>query len=202
MSSHTEWSYEGTFLSVSRVANYSPDAPTLDANQYMHWSVASSPLLNCHKSATYVSAGGAAPAAPAGGAGGELAGAEEYLAKHRVNERLQDAVNTVLATMPPNALEALSQALAASSSSASPPAKAAKAAAAAPAAAPAAAGGSEEEIKAQGDLVRTMKEANKATPGTHSKEELDAAVAKLKELKGGGAAAAPKSKEDKKKEKA
>ena len=30
--------------------------------------------------------------------------------------------------------------------------------------------------------VRTMKEANKAAAGTHSKEELDAAVAKLKVL--------------------
>ena len=30
--------------------------------------------------------------------------------------------------------------------------------------------------------VRTMKEANKAAAGTHSKEELDGAVAKLKVL--------------------
>ena len=33
----------------------------------------------------------------------------------------------------------------------------------------------EQKIKAQGDVVRAMKEANKAAAGTHSKEEIDAA---------------------------
>ena len=35
----------------------------------------------------------------------------------------------------------------------------------------------------QGEVVRKIKEAIKADPASHTKEELDAAVAKLKELK-------------------
>eukprot|EP00283_Hemiselmis_rufescens_P006593 CAMPEP_0173430962 /NCGR_PEP_ID=MMETSP1357-20121228/9236_1 /TAXON_ID=77926 /ORGANISM="Hemiselmis rufescens, Strain PCC563" /LENGTH=184 /DNA_ID=CAMNT_0014395377 /DNA_START=102 /DNA_END=652 /DNA_ORIENTATION=+ len=184
MTSHTAWSFEGNYLSVSRVAAYHTDAPPLHPLGYMDWSVSESPLMTCHKTAYYAAAGDPAPAPAAAGGGGaakvgELASAEEYLAKHQVHEKLQDAVNSVLATMPNNALQALSQAL----SSGAPAAKGGAPAAAA--AAPAAAGGSEEEIKAQGDLVRKMKEANKAAANTHSKEELDAAITKLKELKGG-----------------
>jgi hypothetical protein len=35
----------------------------------------------------------------------------------------------------------------------------------------------------QGEIVRIIKEEMKADPASHTKEELDAAVAKLKELK-------------------
>ncbi|KAJ1467367.1 hypothetical protein T484DRAFT_1859025 [Baffinella frigidus] len=41
----------------------------------------------------------------------------------------------------------------------------------------------EAQIQAQGELVRTMKEANKAAPGAHSKEEITAAVGTLLALK-------------------
>ena len=41
----------------------------------------------------------------------------------------------------------------------------------------------EAAVKQQGEKVRSMKEANKANPGSHSKEELDAEVVKLMELK-------------------
>lgn len=115
---------------------------------------------------------------------------QDYLAKHMVHEKLQAAVNSVLTTMPDNALTALASAL--GGKAAPIPKKPA-----APAAAPAAPAATEAEISAQGDLVRNMKEANKATPGTYSKEDLDAAVAKLKALKGGGGGA-PEAKKDNK----
>ena len=38
-------------------------------------------------------------------------------------------------------------------------------------------------MKVAGEAVRLMKEASKAAPGTHSKEDLDAAVQKLLALK-------------------
>ena len=58
----------------------------------------------------------------------------------------------------------------------------------------------EEKVKEAGETVRIMKEANKANPGAHSKEELDAALQKLLSLKKQLPAAPAAPKEDKKKE--
>ena len=201
MASYTAWTYQGTYLNVSRVHKFSTEAPSLGGSDgHVLWSAG-----NTHKSAEYVGAGGATPSS-SGGEGETLDGAQSYLDKHKVHEKLQEAVNQVLGTMPDNALAALASAIAGGKAAAA--AAGGKAASpgkgAAAHAAPAAPAGSEEEIKAQGDIVRAMKEANKATPGTHSKEELDAAVAKLKALKGAGGGAAAgggdgkKDKKDKK----
>ena len=56
-----------------------------------------------------------------------------------------------------------------------------------------------DQVKDAGEKVRLMKEANKATPGTHSKEELDAAVKALLELKKKLPAEEKAPKEEKKK---
>lgn len=45
---------------------------------------------------------------------------------------------------------------------------------------------------AQGDKVRAMKEANKSAAGTHSQEDLDAAVARLKEVSCGACRRRPR----------
>jgi hypothetical protein len=109
---------------------------------------------------------------------------------------VEAAVNQVLTSMPSNAIEALADALKTIKLESAPAAEAA-------AAAPVNQAALEAEIKTQGDLVRTMKEANKAAAGTHSQEEVDAAVAKLKELKDklpkGGGGDDKKDKKDKKK---
>ena len=80
-------------------------------------------------------------------------------------------MNQVLTSMPSNAIEALADALKTIKLESAPAAEAA-------AAAPVNQAALEAEIKTQGDLVRTMKEANKAAADTHSQEEVDAAVAK------------------------
>lgn len=181
MTSQTVWSYKGTYLNVSKVHNFSTDAPKLSGGDgHVMWSSS-----NTYKSAEYVGVG-VTPSSSGGGQESTLDGAQSYLDKHKVHEKLQEAVNQVLGTMPENALAALASAIGGGKKPAAGDKSASPGKGPAAPADPAPAGGSEEEIKAQGDLVRAMKEANKAAPGTHSKEELDAAVAKLKALKGGG----------------
>ncbi len=147
------------------------------------------------KGSAYVSGGDAGSTGGAGATEGQsLQVAEEYLKKHNVQVTIQDAVNKVLIDMPADPINVLAQelatlALAKPSTNGNAPSKP-------PVQQPAA---NEEEIKAQGEKVRSMKEALKANPAAHTKEELDAEIAKLKELKSsGGGSDDSNAKKDKK----
>lgn len=64
MSFYTAWSYEGTFLNISRVHNYTVGSPALSgADGHVMWTSGVT-----HKTATYVSSGGAAPSSGGGDA--------------------------------------------------------------------------------------------------------------------------------------
>ena len=183
MTQQTVWSFAGASLQCQKTAIFTADGATAPST-----------------------AGGASrPAAPVEKAGQDpakqLQNAEEYLQKHQLQAKVEAAVNEVLTTMPANATEALAEALK-KLALAPPPASEA------PAQEPVVNQVElEQKIKAQGDVVRAMKEANKAAAGTHSKEEIDAAVAALKELKetlakaSGGGGAEKKAGGDKKKDK-
>jgi hypothetical protein len=187
--SHTDWSFEGTHLKISRVSTYDSVTPQVTQTSHVVWSHGGKEgsLLNVGKGSAYVSGGDAGAAGGAGATEGQsLQVAEEYLQKHNVQNTIQDAVNKVLVDMPADPINALAQAL-----TTLVLAKPAKSSAPAPAPAPSKPpaqkpAASEEEIKAQGEKVRSMKEAIKANPEAHTKEQLDAEIAKLKELKSGG----------------
>jgi len=205
----TDWEFKGEFLNVSKVSQIgAPDSP----EELAKWTYQGK-SIQCQKKEAFTdgvsmpsSAGGAERPAAAAAAdpAQQLQTAEEYLSKHQIQAKVEAAVNELLKTMPENAMDAIAQALQKISLEPTAPE-------AAPEAAPAAAEAGpvvnqaqlELEIKEQGDNVRLLKEANKAAAGTHSKEEIDAAVAKLKELKdklpkGGGPGDKKKDKKDKK----
>ncbi len=106
---------------------------------------------------------------------------EQYVAKHQLQERIQAAMNEVIASMPDDPMAKFAEVLkrlgetpvAATPVAAAPEAKQEQDTSAL-----------EAEIKAQGEKVRELKEKKKADDSAVSKEEIDQAVAMLKELKG------------------
>jgi hypothetical protein len=188
--SHTDWSFEGTYLKISRVSTYSRASPQVTQTSHVVWSHGEKVghIVTVGKGSAYVS-----------GAGGTVEGqtlqvAEEYLKKHDVRSTIQEAVNKVLAEMPSDPIGALAVAL---GGKVGPPSTNGKAPSKPSTQKD---GASEEVIKAQGEKVRSMKEAVKANPEAYTKEQIDAEIAKLKELKssGGGSDEVKDAKKDKK----
>jgi hypothetical protein len=201
--SHSDWSFEGTYLKISRVSTYDKKIPQESQNSHVVWSHGEKDgsLVTVGKGSAFVS--GAEGKSPEGQV---LQDAEQYLEQHNVRSKIQDAVNKILSDMPADPIGALASALVAGSKAGqtatntkSPAPK--PTLSSAPSNPPAQQkGASEEEIKAQGEKVRSMKEAIKANPEAYTKEQLDAEIAKLKELKGsgGGAEDGKDAKKDKK----
>jgi len=200
---HTEWEFKGEFLNVSKLTQIGAGA-NVPASEAV-WTFQGD-SLSCQKTEVWTagdsmpppssSAPGGAASVPAQDPAQKLQNAEEYLNKHQVQAKVEAAVNELLKTMPENAIDAIADKLKSLAVADLTPAEA-------PAAVPAVNQAElEKQIKEQGDKVRAMKEANKDAPNTHSKEEIDGAVARLKELKDklpkGGGPDDKKEKKDKK----
>ena len=182
-----EWTYEGKYLTVSRTSATQEGPFTAGSSlESEYWSFQGTQLKMNRKfvygdapssgaSAEPKAAGKVSESKPSASKS-TLQDAEQYLMKHQVQARIEQAVNEILKSMPENPMAALAQALQtltpASSSEVSKPQ------------APAVdVGALEAEIKTQGEKIRSMKEAVKSDPSAFSKEQIDVEVAKLKELK-------------------
>jgi len=205
---HVEWSYQGQFLSVSKVSNCSVGAPTSDSPM-VAWAHDGS-TLSVHRVGAHQDGAGAVPSAPkasaspaksapaasagasaSAGAAPDVKSVEAYLQRHQLQARIEAAMNEVIASMPQDPMAQLAEVL---KKVGEAPAPAAPAAAQEPAVDTSAL---EAEIKEQGNKVRELKEKKKADDSAVSKEDVDAAVALLKELKAKMPAAAPGEKKEK-----
>eukprot|EP00960_Hanusia_phi_P073634 768056-Hanusia_phi.AAC.12 len=178
-----EWTYQGNYLSVSKTSTTLEGSFTAGSSlESEYWSFQGD-QLKMNRKFVYGDASSSGTstdtkaAASSSGKKSSLEEAESYLTKHQVQTRIELAVNEVLKLMPENPMAALAEALQrvsinSSSEDSKPQAPQVDVAAL------------EAEIKSQGDKIRSMKDAVKANPSAFAKEEIDAEVAKLKELKG------------------
>mmetsp|Transcript_61363 Transcript_61363/g.126719 ORF Transcript_61363/g.126719 Transcript_61363/m.126719 type:complete len:678 (+) Transcript_61363:11-2044(+) len=189
-----EWSFEGQYLTVSKLSFCSPGAGA--STSLVNWSHAGE-MLALHRVAEYATEGDGAPSAPtvsvpsaaaAGGAASsganpaksaeaQLQEAEEYLQRHQVQARIEKAMNEVLSSMPADPMAMLADVLKTIPAQAPGGGEAPAEEAAVDNSA------LEAERDAQADLVKELKLKKKADDSAVSQEEVDTAVKKLLEIK-------------------
>jgi len=185
-----EWSFQGQYLSVTKMSSLSAGAPSTSPAM-VAWTH-DGQNLSIHRSQQLQDGTGPAPAnagassskassaspspGGAGNAAPDLKAVEAYLARHQLQDRIQSAMNEVIASMPEDPMAKFAEVLKRLGEAPAPPSAAEQPAEVDTSAL-------EAEIKAQGEVVRGLKEKKKADDGAVSKEEIDQAVALLKELK-------------------
>ena len=166
-------------MKISKKTDYAETKIPRTDVAHSEWSYEGA-VLNVHRNETF--ADEFAGPAVASEQSSSAESMTEYLSKHSIRERVEEAINHVLASRPADPLCAIASALqsfqtkkpatkAAAVPAATPPAAAAPAAPAVDVAA------LEGELKVLGEKIRAMKEAIKADPAAHTKEALDAEVA-------------------------
>jgi hypothetical protein len=185
-----EWSFEGTYLKISKKADFSDSKVSSTNTAHCGWSYEGE-VLKVHRNEAFsdnFDGPSAAPANERPSPSGSNESMTDYLSKHAIRDRVEEAINIVLSSRPDDPLGAIADALrqlekgkpAAKASAAAAPAAVA---AASPQVASVDVAALESEIKTLGEKIRAMKEAIKADPAAHTKEALDSEVAALKALK-------------------